>query len=144
MTTNIVALGEAQKLFFEITVQWMVWALGRGYRFTYGEAKRSDEQAEINAIGEAGREKAALLLELGFPGLAHAIRNNGKANGIRNTAHGKQLALDLNAFKNDRYLTTTEEWTELGMKWESLHPLARWGGRFKDGNHLSFEWEGVK
>jgi hypothetical protein len=137
-------LGDKQKLFVRCFAQWLPWALSKGYEFSFGEAKRSDEQAEINAIGAAGRETVASLVQRLFPGLAAAIRNNGKANGIRRTAHGNQLALDLNAFKNGVYLAQTEEWRELGEYWETLHPLCRWGGRFNDGNHISIEHDGVK
>lgn len=28
-------------------------------------------------------------------------------------------------------------WVEAGEKWESMHGLCRWGGRFGDGNHIS-------
>lgn len=137
-------LGEKQRLFVRCFAQWLPWALAKGYEFSFGEAKRSDEQAEINAIGSMGRETVAQLVQRAFPGLAAAIRNNGKANGIRRTAHGNQLALDLNAFRNGVYLDKTEDWKELGEHWESLHPLCRWGGRFNDGNHISIEHDGVK
>ena len=137
-------LGEKQRLFIRCFAQWLPWALSKGYEFTWGEAFRSDEQAEINAIGEKSRETVAKLLQGNFPTLAAAIRNNGKANGIRRTAHGNRLALDLNAFKNGVYLTQTEDWRELGEHWESLHSLCRWGGRHDDGNHISIEHDGVK
>jgi hypothetical protein len=137
-------LGEKQKLFVRLYSQWLVWALSKGYEFSFGEAKRSDEQSEINAIGQAGREIVARLVEKSFPRLAMTLRNNGKNNGIRFSAHGNQLAMDMNAFKKGVYLTKTEDWTELGEYWESLHPLCRWGGRFNDGNHISIEHDGIK
>jgi len=140
----VMTLGEKQKLFVRLFSQWLTWALGEGYEFSWGEAKRSDEQAEINALGETGREMVARLVQGAFPTLAATLRNNGKANGIRRTAHRNQLAVDLNAFFNGIYLSQTEQWKELGEKWESLHPLCRWGGRFGDGNHLSIEHDGVK
>lgn len=137
-------LGDKQKLFVRLYSQWLSWALAQGYEFSFGEAKRSDEQAEINAIGSEGRETVAKLVQGDFPRLALTIRNNGKANGIRFTAHGNQLAMDQNLFINGVYQTSTEAWRPLGEKWESLHPLCRWGGRFGDGNHLSIEHDGVK
>lgn len=139
MTTS-----EKQRLFVKLFNEWLTWALSQGYEFTWGEAFRSDEQAEINAIGEMGRETVAQLVQRVFPSLAKAIRNNGKANGIRSSAHGQRLAIDLNLFIDGVYQTTTEAWKPLGEKWESLHPLCRWGGRFGDGNHLSLEHNGVK
>jgi hypothetical protein len=137
-------LGEKQRLFLQLFHEWLGWALAQGYEFTWGEAFRSDEQAEINAIGAMGRETVAQLVARAFPYLARAIRNNGKANGIRATAHANKLALDLNLFIDGEYQTTTEAWKPLGEKWESLHPLCRWGGRFGDGNHISIEHNGVK
>jgi len=64
--------------------------------------------------------------------------------GHRNSAHKRRLAIDLNLFKNGQFLEGTEDHRMLGEWWEKQHPLARWGGRFADGNHYSFEYEGVK
>lgn len=58
--------------------------------------------------------------------------------------HHVGLALDLLLYRNGTYLTETEDYRRLGEWWERQHPLARWGGRFGDGNHFSFEWEGRK
>lgn len=137
-------LGEKQRLFFELFIRWATWAQGRGYSFTFGEAKRSDEQAEINALGQVSRTNLANLIQGIFPALALKIRNNGSNNGVRNSCHELQLAVDLNAFRGGLYLAQTEDWKELGEYWESLNPLCRWGGRFNDGNHLSLEHNGVK
>lgn len=64
--------------------------------------------------------------------------------GFSNSNHTRRLAADLNLFKDGIYLTTTEDHRKFGEFWEGLDPLARWGGRFNDGNHYSFEWQGVK
>lgn len=58
--------------------------------------------------------------------------------------HHVGLALDLLLYRNGAYLTKTEDYRRLGEFWERQHVLARWGGRFNDGNHFSFEWEGRK
>ena len=52
--------------------------------------------------------------------------------------HYKRLAIDLNLFKDGKYLTETIEHLLLGIYWESLG--GTWGGRFKnpDGNHYSY------
>lgn len=60
------------------------------------------------------------------------------------SAHKVRLAIDLNLFKDGEYLEGSEAHRPLGEWWEQQHALARWGGRFDDGNHYSFEWEGVK
>lgn len=52
-----------------------------------------------------------------------------------NSLHYSRLAIDLNLFKNGKYLTGTEDHRELGEFWESIG--GSWGGRFEDGNHYS-------
>jgi len=56
--------------------------------------------------------------------------------------HGERLAIDLNLFKNGKFLDKTEDHLPLGIYWESIG--GAWGGRFKDGNHYSLEHEGRK
>lgn len=66
------------------------------------------------------------------------------------SAHKVRLAIDLNLFKDvdgdniSDFLGTTAAHKELGEWWEKQHTLARWGGRFNDGNHYSFEYGGIK
>lgn len=64
----------------------------------------------------------------------------GKFKHKKGSWHEKGLAIDLNLFKDGKYLTSTESHRELGELWESLG--GTWGGRFKDGNHYS--WNEVK
>ena len=59
-----------------------------------------------------------------------------------NSNHYVKLAADLNLFKNGEYLTETEQHRESGEKWETRHPMCRWGGRFNDGNHYSMWHDG--
>jgi hypothetical protein len=54
------------------------------------------------------------------------------------------LAIDLNLFKDSEFLEQSEDHRPLGEWWKKQHPDARWGGDFDDGNHYSFEHEGVK
>lgn len=49
--------------------------------------------------------------------------------------HYKRLAIDLNLFKNGRYLRSTKSHEPLGLFWESIG--GTWGGRWGDGNHYS-------
>lgn len=58
-----------------------------------------------------------------------------KTGHIEGSFHYKRLAVDLNLFKNGRYLTSTKSHEPLGLFWESLG--GSWGGRFQDGNHYS-------
>lgn len=111
-------LSEKQQLFTRLIAQLILWAGEKGYRLTFGEAYRTPEQAALNAK---------------------------KGSGISNSLHTKRLAVDLNLFINGQYQTDSAAYLPLGEYWESLG--GSWGGRFKsrpDGNHFSFEHEGVR
>lgn len=64
--------------------------------------------------------------------------------GIRSSLHTMKLAVDLNLFLDGKWLRETESHKGFGEWWEKQHELARWGGRFGDGNHYSFEHQGRK
>ena len=68
--------------------------------------------------------------------LGDASRLDRKGHSI-NSFHYQRLAIDLNLFKDGRYLTDTEDHAELGEYWIALG--GTWGGNFKrkDGNHYS-------
>src|SRR5688572_9941080 len=113
-------LGEKQRLFARLVSLLIEYAYQKGYEITFGDAYRSPEQAAKNSV---------------------------QGIGIKRSLHVQRLAIDLNLFKDGTFLTNTEDHLELGIFWESLHPLCRWGGRFRpnpDGNHYSLEHEGVK
>lgn len=71
---------------------------------------------------------------LGKDGLKH----------MKNSLHYSRLAVDINLFKDGKYLTSTEDHLQFGEFWESLHGDCRWGGRFSDGNHYSVTYQGRK
>ena len=54
---------------------------------------------------------------------------------IAESFHYKRMAIDLNLFRNGRFLTKTSDHEPLGLFWESIG--GTWGGRFDDGNHYS-------
>jgi hypothetical protein len=119
-------LSEVQREFAKTWAQFSLWIYSQPERsFTYGEAYRTPEQAQLNA--DAGI-------------------------GIANSVHCKRLAIDINLFLDGELTWNVEDYRELGEKWKTMHPLARWGGDFKgksgrprpDAVHFSFEWEGVK
>ena len=64
--------------------------------------------------------------------------------GHPKSAHKQKLAIDLNLFKDGKFLSATEDHRALGEWWEQQAPDCRWGGRFNDGNHYSIEVDGVK
>ena len=137
-------LGQKQRRFSRLLASLIARMNASGYEVSLGEVKRSDEQAEINALGEVGRARVAALVKAEFPLLAEKILNNGKANGVRMSVHQLQLAADLNLFKKGMYLPDTEDHRMFGEWWEQQGPDCRWGGRFRDGGHYSLEHNGIK
>ena len=65
-----------------------------------------------------------------------------KTGHMVNSLHYVRLAIDLNLFRDGKYLTSTEDHRPLGEYWESIG--GAWGGRFGDGNHYSLEHQGRK
>ena len=65
-----------------------------------------------------------------------------KTGHMPNSLHYSRLAIDLNLFRDGKWLDKTEDHKPLGEYWESLG--GSWGGRFKDGNHYSLEHNGRK
>lgn len=111
----MMTLRERQSLFAHLVSGLIVQAEALGFDVTFGETYRSPEEA-------------ARLAKLG--------------KGLRNSLHTSRLAIDLHLFKDGVYQTSTEAHRPLGEWWETLHPLCRWGGRFRDGNHYSLEYQG--
>jgi len=109
-------LRKKQRLFSRLIAELIIWAYEQGYEVSVGDAYR-----DPRAFGEVGVSK----------GYGRARSN-----------HKSRLAMDLNLFKDGKYLDKTEDHGPVGAKWESMHPLCRWGGRFNDGNHYSLEHEG--
>lgn len=65
--------------------------------------------------------------------------------GIIQSNHRLKLAVDLFALDESGKVTWEQSYYEpLGWKWKMMHPLARWGGDFKnrDSVHFSFEHKG--
>lgn len=133
-------LRQKQSRFVRLKGRLIEHAYAQGYELTDGEAWRTDEQAEIHAMGFAGRERLAKLIEAEFPGLATKIRNN-TGNGIRLSLHVDRLAQDFNLFRAGALITN---YRPLGEFWERLAPDCRWGGRFGDPAHFSIEHGGRK
>ena len=109
-------LGEKQRLFMQLIPRLIDYIHEQGYECTLGDGYR-----DPRLFGEVGESK-------GY--------------GYRNSCHKKRLAIDLNLFKDGKYLSKTEDHQPIGEYWEQMSIFARWGGRFNDGNHYSFEHEG--
>ena len=57
--------------------------------------------------------------------------------------HKLKLAIDLNLFRNGRYLSSTKSHRELGEWWMSQGEDHEWGGAYGrfDGNHYSLSYK---
>mgnify|MGYP003147804439 CR=1 FL=1 len=114
------SLSTKQQRFTECVGTLIAYAYERGYAFTFGDAYRDSR--------------------------LHGDFGDKRGYGAANSVHKLRLAVDLNLFVDGQYITDTGHpaYTELGELWESLDADARWGGRFEDGNHFSFEHWGFK
>ena len=135
---------EKQFLLTESVGKLIAYAATLGYKIKLGEVLRSDEQAEINAIGFDGREAVAQLIERQFPLLAKKIRNN-RGNGIRNSVHCLALAVDVQLFDGSgKWLQEKYPYELLADYWESLSPEHKAGVRWGDTPHYSIQFGGAK
>lgn len=139
-------LGQKRDRFTRALAEWIL-AVNQlpGHTLRLCEALRSDEQSEINAIGNGGRKALVSYLMPAYPELAKRIANN-TGSGIRTSLHGDGLAADLQLFVEGKWISDGDDphWVKVGEMWEAMGPDHRWGGRFKDGNHVSLEHEGRK
>lgn len=112
------ALSILQRKFPPMVAKLIMWLYDNGYECTFGETQRSQAQADANAAA---------------------------GSGISNSLHCIRLAIDINLFKDGKYLTDSADYEPLGAYWESIG--GSWGGRFKprpDGNHFSLAYNGVR
>lgn len=144
ITTSHVDLGILQRRFTLATAKLVQHIYDCGYEATYDEAKRSDEQAAINALTLDQRKRVALLTKGEFSDLAQAIASS-TSRGINHSVHRLRLALDLNLFKNNKFLEDAADYLPFGNWWKLQNlDVARWGGDWGDADHFSFEYGGVK
>ena len=113
------SLVERQWLFSDLFALLILWTGTAGYRVSLGEVYRTPEQAALNAR---------------------------RGTGIAASLHRLSLAADLRLFRDGVYLQDSADYLPLGVMWEAMHPLCRWGGRFRhpDGGHFSVEWRGIR
>lgn len=67
--------------------------------------------------------------------------------GSENSLHRLKLAIDLNLYIGNRWLTKTEDHAALGKFWESLSTpeyQCTWGGQWGDGNHYSIRHQNMR
>jgi hypothetical protein len=115
-----VRLREYQTVFATNVGKLLLWCAEQKYDVTFGETQR--DPAWQKQLCEAG--KSTLLF--GY--------------------HNARLAVDLNLFRDGALATHTSEYEPLGIFWESLDPLNKWGGRwtdFPDSDHFQMSAPGV-
>ena len=120
VTTNgdmTMTLGEKQELFMRLLPRLLDKAHELGFGIRGGDLFRDP------------RVHGAFGVKMGY--------GNPRSN------HKNKLAIDLNLFRDGKFLSSTDDHAQLGEWWEQQHELCRWGGRFNDGNHYSLEHDGV-
>lgn len=100
-------LRQKQSRFARLVARLIDHAFALGYEVTLGDAYR--DPRVHGALGEKRSYSSSMSL------------------------HKQRLAIDLNLFRDGRYLSSTESHRPLGEWWEAQG--GSWGGRFNDGNH---------
>lgn len=93
---------------------------------------RDDQSEFVRAVGLLITYAYYLGYELSF-----GDTYPGKFKHKKGSFHERGLAIDINAFMQDTYLTDTEDYKPLGEFWESLG--GSWGGHWDDGCHFSWK-----
>lgn len=111
------SLNEKQAEFTRTVAHFISWCFANDYPVIGAELYRTQEQAQIY---------------------------KSRGVGILNSNHCLKLAIDLFRLVDGSVSWNREHYQQLGDKWKSMHPLARWGGDFKrrDCVHFSFEHRG--
>lgn len=111
-------LRQKQSRFAKLTVKLYQHIDKLGYEWTYGDAYRDPR--------------------------VHGAMGVRKSYSHPNSNHKVRLAVDIHLFKNGEYLEQTKDHAPIGEWWEKQDPDCRWGGRFSDGNHYSFQHGGFR
>lgn len=105
-------LDHQQKFLLLFCSKLVPWAYAQGYELSFGDAFRHPKFS---------------MEKLGDNSYYHDW-----------SFHCKRLAIDINAFKEDKWLDKSDDFKPLGEYWESLDPMCSWGGHWNDGNHFSY------
>jgi hypothetical protein len=98
------SLSQEQRIFAQDVKRLLDYIYDMDYSVSFGEAYRTQEQAEWY---------------------------EQKGLGIADSQHCKRLAIDLNIFdKKGSLLNKASDYTKFGCFWENLDAANRWGGRF--------------
>ena len=101
---------------------------------------QKEDNMRLGEMQERFSEMVPLLFTFAFMSgfkirMGDVLAKDGHKKG---SFHYKKLAIDVNLFKDGKYLTKTEDHRSLGEFWKSIG--GTWGGDFKhkDGNHYSY------
>jgi hypothetical protein len=129
-----VTLGELQETFVRLQAEWVLWAL------SLPGVKLRDGEGRILQSGPDNKGRKAKVF-----GTKQSVRVTDWVH-LDGGTHYNGVGKDWVLFVDGQHITDGDHpmWIKLGEKWESMHPAARWGGRFMDANHTSMEWNGKK
>jgi hypothetical protein len=131
--------GQKQELFMRLLPRLIDKAHEMGFEIRGGDLFR-----DPRLHGQLGEKTVMHWLQSWAISAFKGAKAKGYSGyGHYKSAHKNKMAIDLNLFKDGVFLQNTEDHRELGEWWEQQHELARWGGRFNDGNHYSLEHNGV-
>ncbi len=115
-------LSTHQQLFTQNVSLLILKANSLGINLTFGEAYRSVDQQLLYFHGFTVRPEDVRL----------ELISSSKRSRTLKSKHLSRLAVDFNFFIGGVHTYTDPLIEELGSYWESLDPLNRWGGNFKD------------
>lgn len=120
-------LREKQSLFTILKAQLVLWIRAQGWCYIEGEGYVADTDAADGDYDGPHKKGGAHYTKLGEDG---ALFIDGR--------------WEENIYRGGRWVKEggSSQWKAIGVRWESMHPLCRWGGRFSDDNHLSIFHEG--
>ena len=115
-------LSRHQQIFIQNLALLILKANCLGINLTLGEAYRTIEQQELYFYGKSIRVEDRELELISAKKRTQTMASN----------HLKRLAIDFNFFIQHQLVYKHPLIDELGAYWESLDPLNRWGGHFKN------------
>lgn len=132
-------LGDKQEKFAVCLAQLLLRIAADGYRTRLRELYRAPETAKLYS---------ETCIRCPWKKGEHVGKDHAfKARGVANSVHTQGLAIDLLLVTPDGEVQLSDNqghYTPIGEFWEKLSEHARWGGRFSDPGHFSFEHGGVK
>jgi len=115
-------LSEHQSIFSNNIARLIIFANSKGIDLTFGEAYRTQDQQKLYYYGKSIHPDDGELRIINDKRRSHTMRSN----------HLRRLAVDFNFFIKGKLFYRHELINQLGAYWESLDPLNRWGGNFKN------------